>query len=156
MRLRQLGAAARVATGALLLCMAAVAVAAAPDDALHEAVGKANAEWAQAMKTGDAAVIAAPYTDAAVFVLPDGTCLHGRAEIEKLYRDGFQKGGPASSTKIESKQLVRDGDVAYESGFAEVGVMRDGKSVTRGGRYLTVWHLGTDRTWRIVRNVVLP
>ena len=151
-----LRAAMRTAAGGLLLLVTAAAIAGNPDAALHEAVRKANAEWAEAMKTGDAAAIAAPYTDDALFVLADGTCLHGRAETEKLYRDGFEKGGRASSTKIESKNLVRDGDIAYESGFAEVGVVRDGKSITRGSRYLTVWQAQPDGQWKILRNVVLP
>ena len=72
------------------------------------------------------------------------------------FRDGFEKGGAASSTKIESKHLVRDGDIAYESGFAEVAVVRNGKSITRGSRYLTVWQAQPDGQWKILRNVVLP
>lgn len=91
-----------------------------------------------------------------MFVLADGTCLHGRADVEKLYRDGFKTGGRASSTKIESKHLVRDGDLAYESGFAEVGVVREGKPVVRGSRYLTVWQAQPDGGWKILRNLVMP
>jgi uncharacterized protein (TIGR02246 family) len=138
-----------------LVVTAGVAVAGEPD-ALHGAVQKANAEWAEAMKTGDATVIAAPYTDDAVFVLADGKVVQGRTNIEAMYRDGFQKGGLASATKIESKQLVRDGDFAYESGDADVSVVRQGKTVTRGGRYLTVWQAQADGAWKIVRNLVLP
>jgi len=145
-----------MATGALLLCVAANAVAARPDSNLEKAVAKANAEWAAAMKTGDAAVIAAPYTDDSVFVLADGKSVQGRAAVEQMYRDGFQKGGPASTTKIESRSLVRDGDMAYESGYAEVGVVRQGKPVTRGSRYLTVWQAQPDGAWKILRNIVLP
>jgi len=145
-----------MATGALLLFVAASAVAASPDSSLEKAVARANAEWAAAMKTGDAAVIAAPYTNDSVFVLADGKSLQGRAAVERMYRDGFQKGGPASTTKIDSKSLVRDGDMAYESGYAEVGVVRQGKPITRGSRYLTVWQAQSDGAWKIVRNIVLP
>jgi uncharacterized protein (TIGR02246 family) len=149
--------AALIAAGALLVFAAADTVAARSGDAkLDSAVRKANAEWAAAMKTGDAAVIAAPYADRAVFVLTDGTCVQGRAEIEKLYRAGFEHAGLASSTKIVSKKLVRDGDLAYESGYAEVGVVKEGKPIVRGSRYLTVWQRQADGEWRIIRNVVLP
>jgi len=142
--------------GAALLLFAAVAVAADSDAALKSAVHKANAEWAEAMKTGDAAVIAAPYTDDALFVLADGKTLQGRAAIEAMYRNGFQKGGLASATTIDSKSLVRDGDFAYESGSADVSMVRQGKTVTKGGRYLTVWQAQPDGAWKIVRNIVLP
>jgi uncharacterized protein (TIGR02246 family) len=134
---------------------AGVALAGQPD-ALHGAVQKANAEWADAMKTGDATVIAAPYADDAVFVLADGKVVNGRANIEAMYRDGFTKGGVASDTKITSTSLVRDGDLAYESGSADVTVVRQGRSITRGGRYLTVWRAQPDGSWKIVRNLVLP
>jgi len=140
----------------LLLLASTQAFAGTSDAALHEAVRKANAEWAEAMKTGDAAVIAAPYTDDALFVLADGKTLQGRAAIEAMYRNGFQKGGLASATTIDSKSLVRDGDFAYESGSADVSMVRQGKTVTKGGRYLTVWQAQPDGAWKIVRNIVLP
>lgn len=141
---------------ALLPAVAPLAVAATPDAGLRAAVRAANAEWATAMKTGDAAVIAAPYADDAVFVLVDGTTLHGRAAIEAMYRDGFAKAGVASTTCIASKRLDRDGDLAVETGDADVGVVRDGRPVSRHGRYLTVWQAQADGHWKIVRNLVLP
>lgn len=146
----------KVAVAAMLLVFMTTVVVAGTPDALETTVRKANAEWAEAMKSGDATVIAAPYADDAVFVLPDGKILLGRVAIEALYRDGFAKGGLASDTKIDSKSLVRDGDFAYESGSADVTVMRQGKPVTRGGRYVTVWQAQADGTWKIVRNLVLP
>lgn len=103
MPFRRLRVMARVAAGVLVFCVAATAVAARSEDALHAAVRKANGEWAAAMKTGDAAVIAAPYTDSAVFVLADGRSLQGRAAVERMYREGFQKGGTATSTTITSR-----------------------------------------------------
>lgn len=154
MNARNWGLAVLMTAGSL--SVAFHAVAASPVDALDEAVRKANTEWADAMKTGDAKVIAAPYTDNAVFVLADGKTLQGHDAIETLYRDGFQRGGLATTTNIVSKSLVRDGDFAYESGYADVGVTRQGKTVSNRGRYLTVWQAQTDGQWKIVRNIVLP
>ena len=146
-----------LAAGAFLAFAAAVPVFARSEDPkLVAAVRKANSEWAAAMKTGDAAVIAAPYADDSVFVGVDGSCIRGRAEVEKMYRDRFQRAGLATSTKIDSKKLVVDGDLAYETGSAEIGVLKDGKPVVRGGRYLTVWQRQPDGDWKIWRNVVLP
>src|SRR5215212_10098712 len=56
------------------------------DAKLDRAIEKANSEFIAAMKTGNAAVIAAPYSESAVFIAIDGTCTQGRKEIEKLYR----------------------------------------------------------------------
>jgi uncharacterized protein (TIGR02246 family) len=126
------------------------------DPKLERAVRKANSDWEVAVKTGDAAAIAAPYAPDAVFVLVDGSCVRGRAEIERMYRTRFESTGLAASARIESKKVVVDGDLAYESGYGEVGRMKEGKPTSSGGRYLTVWQRGADGDWRIIRNIVLP
>ena len=136
---------------------AAGAHAAAPegnDPALARAVADANSEWAEAMKTGDARVIAAPYAEHGIFVFPDGSTIVGRAAVEQMYRSRFDKRGLAVTTSIDSKGLQRDGDLAYEWGSASIG-MRDGdKVVAAGGRYLTVWQRQPDGSWQIARNLV--
>ena len=126
------------------------------DPKLDRAVEKANSEFVVAMKTGDAATIAAPYTDDASFITIDGACVHGRTEIEKMYRDRFARAGLAHSTKITSKKLVVDNDLAYESGYGEIGLLKDGKLSINGGRFLTVWQRQTNGDWKILRNIVLP
>ena len=126
------------------------------DPKLDRAIEKANSEFITAMKTGDAATIAAPYTDDASFITIDGACVKGRTEIEKMYRDRFQRAGLPQSTKINSKKLVVDGDLAYESGYGEFGMLKDGKLSVIGGRFLTVWQRQANGDWKILRNVVLP
>lgn len=126
------------------------------DPKLDRAIEKANSEWVVAMKTGDAATIAAPYTEDASFIMIDGTCIKGRTEIEKMYRDRFSRFGVAGSTKIDSKKLVVDNDLAYESGYGEIGLLKDGKLSVKGGRFLTVWQRQANGDWKILRNVVLP
>jgi len=41
--------------------------------------------------------------------------------------------------KINSKRLVVDNDLAYESGYGEIGLVKDGKLSINGGRFVTVW-----------------
>ena len=148
---------------AYLRCVAAVLLlflAASPlfarsvDPKLKRAVRKANSDWVAAVKTGDAAAIVAPYREDAVFVLADGTYIRGRAEIEKLYRVGFERRGVATSARNDSKTLIVDGDLAYESGYGEIKRINEGKVSTTGGRYLTVWQRTTDGEWKIIRNLV--
>jgi uncharacterized protein (TIGR02246 family) len=126
------------------------------DPKLDRAVEKANSDFLVAMKTGDAAAIAAPYAEDASFIMIDGSCIRGRTEIEKMYRDRFERFGLARSTKINSKKLVVDNDLAYESGDGEIGILKDGKVSIHGGRFLTVWQRQTNGEWKILRNVVLP
>lgn len=126
------------------------------DPKLSAAIEKANSEWAAAMKTGDAAAIAAPYAEDAVFVRVDGSCVKGRSAIEAMYRERFAKAGLASATKIDSKSVVVDGDLAYESGYGEMTMSKDGKPATAGGPFLTVWQRQPEGRWKILRNIVLP
>jgi uncharacterized protein (TIGR02246 family) len=125
------------------------------DSNLDRVIEKANSEWAAAMKTGDAATIAAPYADDGVFIGIDGSCTKGRAEIEKMYRARFERTGLAVSTKIEPRHVTLDGDFAYEFGYGEVAIKKGGAMTVNGGRYLTVWQRHSGE-WRILRNVVLP
>ena len=140
---------------AISLALAHAIAAPSGDTKLDSAIQKANSEFITATKTGDAATIAAPYADNAVFVLPDGTSIQGRAEIEKMYRTRFEQSTPPNSTKLDSKNVILDGNIAYELGNAEVTVIKEGKPVTRASRYLTVWQRAADGEWKIVRNIVL-
>ena len=126
------------------------------DPALDRAIARANSEWAEAMKTGDVASILKPYLPDAVFTGADGGSLQGITEIGAFYRERFQKNGLASSTRIEPRHVERDGDLAYESGYGEMTFTKEGKPVTAGGRYLTVWQKQPDGNWKIRRNVILP
>jgi uncharacterized protein (TIGR02246 family) len=125
------------------------------DAKLDQAVEKANSDWAAAMKTGDAATIVAPYAEDGIFVAIDGSCIRGRAEIEKMYRERFERNGFAVSTKIEPRSLTMDGELAFELGYAEVGIKKDGTTRVNGGRYFTVWQR-ISGDWKIIRNLVLP
>ena len=138
----------------LLFTAASPLFARSVESKLRRAVRKANSDWVAAVKTGDAAAIAAPYREDAVFILADGTCIKGRAEIEKMYRVGFERRGGATSARIDSKRLIVDGDLAYESGYGEIKRLSEGKVSTIGGRYLTVWQRTPDGEWKIIRNLV--
>jgi ketosteroid isomerase-like protein len=88
---------------------------------LDRAIGKANSELIVAMKTGDAATIAAPYTENASFIMIDGGCIQGRTEIANLYRDRFARTGLTLDKNRNSKKLVVDNDLAYELGDGKSG-----------------------------------
>jgi len=126
------------------------------DPRLLSAIKKANSEFEVAMTKADIASIVAPYTEDAVFVTPDGTSIKGRAAIEQLYRDRFAKSGPALASKIESQQLMVDGDIAYERGRGLLTRRVNNERVADWARFLTVWQRQADGDWKILRNIVLP
>jgi uncharacterized protein (TIGR02246 family) len=140
----------------LIFATAVCAASRSGDPKLDRAIEKANSEFEVAIKSGDSKTIAAPYMDEGVFIGFDGSCTKGRLEIEKLYKARLERIGFASAAKIISKKLVVDGDLAYESGYGEISYVKEGKTSTNGGRFLTVWQKQADGDWKILRNVVLP
>ncbi len=131
-------------------------VPAGTDPRLLSAITKANTDFEVAMTKGDTAAIVEPYTPDAVFVSPDGAVTNGRARIEQLYRDRFEKSGPALKATIDSEQLMIDGDLAYERGSGVLTRLEKGKRVSNSARFLTIWQRSPDGDWKILRNVVLP
>lgn len=120
---------------------------------LRSDIRRGNDDWIRAMKTRDAALVTRVYADDATFCKVDGTCVHGRIEIEALYHARFANMKPARRGKVHSTQIVRDGELAYEWGHAEV-TTAEGK--ISGGKYLTVWRHEKSGAWKIFRNLVLP
>jgi len=125
------------------------------DPRLVSTITKANAEFNVAITKADVAPIIEPYAPDAVFVSIDGTAFRGRAQIEQLYRDRFAKGPPVLESKIESEELMLDGDLAYERGRAAFTRLVDGKRVSDWARFLTIWQRQPGGDWKILRNIVL-
>ena len=147
-----------VATFVLIGFLASAAGAAPPsgDAWLDRAIEKANSEWGVAMKGGQIEPIVRAYLEDGVFVAVDGSSIRGKTAIGDFYRDRFRKNGLAAGTRIEPRRVILDGDLAYETGYGEVTYRKDGKPVTSGGPYLTVWRKQPDGDWKILRNVILP
>jgi len=139
---------------ALLVAIAApagadpVVASAAPD------IDRANAEWATAIRSGDAATMAAPYAEDGLFIGPDGKVVRGRKGVEALYAASLTTRPNIVDATVESAgRVAADHDDVYEWGAAWLQLRAaDGKLVRRGGRYLTVWHRYPGH-WMITRNI---
>jgi len=150
-----------VKRAAYLLIAAALSMAAAhpasdwKKQALRSAapfIDRANREWTQAIVTGNADVLSAPYAKDGLFIARDGTTVHGKAAVRAMYAKR-----PAG-VKVIKASISSDGRAAhdprdvYEWGSAHLTI-RQGKAVRRtSGRYLTVWHRDGKR-WMITRNI---
>ncbi|HEX5182855.1 MAG TPA: nuclear transport factor 2 family protein [Allosphingosinicella sp.] len=140
---------------ALLIALAApegagdrVVASASPD------IDRANAEWAVAIRSGDAARLAAPYAEDGIFIGPGGNVVKGRKAVEALYAAGARASSHIVGAGIKSGgRVAADANDVYEWGEAWLRVRAaDGKLTRRGGRFLTVWHLYGGH-WMITRNI---
>jgi ketosteroid isomerase-like protein len=141
----------------ILLAAIPFTIAAAPAwkrDALSAAapfIDKANDEWARAIVTGDADVLAAPYARNGIFVGPDGSEIRGHDAVRAMYAKP-RTVKVVKATIHSGGRVAADADDVYEWGTASMTMERDGKSRSASGRYLTVWHRD-GKQWLISHNI---
>ena len=115
-------------------------------------IDKANSEWEQAIITGDADVLSAPYETDGIFIGPDGSEVRGKDAVRAMYAK------PRGDLKIVKASIHSDGraahdaDDVYEWGTASMTVQRGGTVHHASGRYLTVWHRDGSG-WLISHNI---
>jgi ketosteroid isomerase-like protein len=115
-------------------------------------IEKANDEWETAIVSGKADVLSAPYAKDGVFVMPDGTAIHGRTGVKTMY-SRRPTGVKVLHASIKSEARVApDPDDVYEWGSAQMTLRSKGKTRYVVGRYLTVWHR-SGKQWLITRNI---
>jgi uncharacterized protein (TIGR02246 family) len=125
------------------------AVPAASDKDVAAAVAAGNAAFSAAFERGDAAAIAALYTEDAV-LLPSGgrNRQQGRASIERFFT--LAPGVEVVDHSLETTSLEVKGDTAVEIGRWTSVTRRDGGEPRKGtGPYLLVWERGGDGAWRV-------
>ena len=113
----------------------------------REAIETANSSWLPQMERGDAAGVAAAYSDDGVLLTANGTALRGRAAIAARYR--VVDGG------LVQEGVTVSGGLIYEWGHGWLAFQKEGKRQVSSGPYFTVWRRGPDGSWRISRNLVL-
>ena len=142
----------------VLFAAAPFLVAASPDwkqQALASAapsIDKANSEWEQAIVTGDADLLAAPYEANGIFIGPDGTTVRGKEAVHAMYAKRRADVRVLKAAIRSEGRVAADPDDVYEWGSAMMTVSRAGTVKQGSGRYLTVWHRDGQR-WSITRNI---
>jgi uncharacterized protein (TIGR02246 family) len=135
------------AAGLAIVGLMALALPATAED-VRQAVEQANARFVQAFDAGNAAAVAALYTEDARLLPPDATDIGGRAAIQKFWQ-GFIDDGLKDLT-LQTTDVETSGDLAYEIGNFSVQEPADDSGMTTiTGNYLVVWKRGTDGQWRL-------
>jgi uncharacterized protein (TIGR02246 family) len=139
----------------LLLLPALVALPLAGSPALKARVDALNEAFAAAMTKGDAAAVAAFYTEDAQLLFFKGTTLKGRAAIQE-YLAGMLKGMQVKAMKIVSEETHPMGDALLDQGHYEMTSEADGKVETSKARYIQVLKKGKDGKLLLYRDCPLP
>lgn len=123
-------------------------LAAAGKKSAHEAISLANREFEAAHLRGDAAALAAQYTENAQLLWEDRPIIEGRKNIEAEWRKDM--GGPGRKAKLTTLELEQAGDWAYEVGKFLV-TAPNGK-VIYDGKYICIWKF-ENGAWKIHRDI---
>ena len=108
-------------------------------DSAEDTVRELNAQWDQALNSGDAPTVAAMYTEDGRVVTGDGNVVDGRAEIQELFQ-GFIDSG-FGEHKIEIIDVTEHGDVIWETASWS-GKGGDGKDY--GGKVVNIYQKQND------------
>jgi uncharacterized protein (TIGR02246 family) len=123
-----------------------VAAAAQARD-LKSDIEAANQKWIATYAKGDAAGLAALYTDAATVLPAGGEMVKGRAAIQKLFEAAIQSG--FKITALQTISVEKHGDMAHEIGrFVGQVPNAQKQQIPVEGKYVVLWRQ-VKGTWKL-------
>jgi uncharacterized protein (TIGR02246 family) len=115
---------------------------------VRAAIDQANAQIVEAFKAGDAAAIAANYTEDGKMLPPDATEVAGRAAIQQFWQSWLDDG--LKNLTLEAIEVEAEGDLAYEVGnFSIEAPAENDAMATATGNYLVVWKRASGDDWQL-------
>ena len=133
-----------------LLVVALMSLPAAAED-VRAIIKKGSEAWMAAFNAGDAAGIAALYSESAMLLPPDATQLRGRQAVQDTFQAWID--GGLKDAVLETVEFETSGDLAYLIGLFSVKVPADNdQMITATGTYLEVWKREADGVWRLHRD----
>lgn len=121
--------------------------------AVRQSIARGDSMWADAFKRGDAAGVAALYTDDAMVLMTSVPAMRGRAAIE-AGNAKMMPGMGVKDVKISVDDVEVHGDVAIETGKYEFTLQPPGATAPTvdTGTYVAVWKRQADGSWKLYRD----
>ncbi len=119
----------------------------AADGSFRQVVEEFHREFMEAVKRGDAASIAASFTEDGTLLPPNMETVRGRQAIEALLGIAMGTMGLREAT-LRTVSIEEDGDVAFEIGDLTMTYKpQGGQARTDQGKYVLLWKRQTDGKW---------
>ncbi len=97
-----------------------------------------NEKFIAALNRGDAAAIAALYTEDAILLPPNSGMLEGKEAAQAFWQGGLDMG--IKEGELETASVEAQGDTAYEIGKYKLTIEPPGgPTIKDEGKYLVVW-----------------
>ncbi len=108
--------------------------------------------FTKSLNGGDAAGVAAHYTDDAALLPPDSARIDGREGIQGAWQTLID--ADVRDVVLTTEEVDVFGDVANEVGTIRATAPgENGGRVQWVGKYVSVWKRGGDGTWRLHRDI---
>ena len=115
---------------------------------LRDAIATQNEQFMAAVKTGDAAGLAALYTENGQVLPPNSDFVTGQEAIESFWQAVMGMG--VKEANLEIVEVEGQGDTAIEvSTFALLG---EGEQVLDKGKYIVIWKQ-EEGQWKLHRDI---
>ncbi len=111
-------------------------------------VEASNAQFMAAVSQGDAAGVAACYTEDTQLLPPNGEMVRGRKAVQGVFQ-GFIDAG-IKGIQLVSTEVEGHGDTAYEVGTYTLTV-ENGQTIDEG-KYIVIWKKTGDE-WKLHRDI---
>lgn len=116
--------------------------------AVRKAIEEGSAKWTEAYNRGDAAGMAALYTEDAKAMPPNGEMVNGRQGIQDLLNGAMQMG--VKDVKLNTVDVGGSGNTAYAIGNYSLTIQPEGQAgMTDSGKYVIIWKRQVDGTWKL-------
>jgi uncharacterized protein (TIGR02246 family) len=122
-----------------------------PAMASEENIMSVLEEFEAAYNTGNAAGVAALYTEDAVVLPPGGGFVEGREAIADLWQGAMDSG--FYMLDLQPNEIVVVGDTAYETSTFVGKLRTDEGDVAAHGKYVVVWKKNGGGDWRLHRDI---
>lgn len=122
--------------------------------ALKNEIQTREREWSAAFLAGNAAGVAALYTEDGAQIQPAGEARVGRAAITAGMQSDFDTLNVTAREDI-TDEVIAAGDYAIEVGhYSYQATTKVGnRPVSESGRYMVVWRKDADGVWRLHRDI---
>jgi uncharacterized protein (TIGR02246 family) len=115
--------------------------------AARAAITTANEHWMAAFDKGDAAGVAANYTEDTQVMPPNSEIVSGRAAVQVVFQGLIDAG---IKVKLEIVEVEGHGDIAFEVGMADV-IGPDGQTLDKS-KYIVIWKM-VGSEWKMYRDI---
>jgi len=115
---------------------------------VRAAIEAGNIKFGEAVRKGDAAAIAALYSEDATILPPDSAMIKGRQAIQASWNGSLQMG--IKDAVLTTIEVSGAGDYAYEIGKVLLTIQPAGQAaLQQTAKYVVVWKKAASGSWQL-------